>query len=179
FVGLAIAILIIGFIPALLFVREPPIRSDHVVAGRPAVPGSTFTDAVFHDWRFWAMTIAFFVAVIAINGMLTRVVPLLSDRGIPRVVAVSALSASLIALTVARIVAGWSLDRVHGPYVACTFFGSVMIGIALLATGMGGSVPFVGTVLCGLGIRAEVALMAFFVSRYFGFSLFVVVVCTV
>ena len=175
FVGLAVAILIIGFIPALLFVREPPVRSDHVVAGRPAVPGATFTDAVFHDWRFWAMTIAFFVAVIAINGMLTRVVPLLSDRGIPRVVAVSALSAAGIALTVGRIISGWSLDRVHGPYVACTFFGSAMIGIALLSTGMGGSVPFVGTVLCGLGIGAEVDLMAFFVSRYFGLRSFGVI----
>jgi predicted MFS family arabinose efflux permease len=103
---------------------------------------------------------------------LTRVVPLLSDRGISRAVAVSALSASGIALTIGRIVSGWSLDRIHGPYVACTFFGSAMVGIALLATGAGGSVPFVATVLCGLGIGAEVDLMAFFVSRYFGLRSF-------
>jgi MFS family permease len=172
FIGMGVAIIIIGFVPALLFIREPPMRSDHVVAGRAAVPGSTFTEAVFHTWQFWAMTIAFFVGVIAINGMLTRVVPLLSDRGISRAVAVSALSASGIALTIGRIVSGWSLDRVHGPYVACTFFGSAMVGIALLATGAGGSVPFVATVLCGLDIGAEVDLMAFFVSRYFGLRSF-------
>jgi MFS family permease len=172
FIGMGVAIIIIGFVPALLFIREPPMRSDHVVAGRAAVPGSTFTEAVFHTWQFWAMTIAFFVGVIAINGMLTRVVPLLSDRGISRAVAVSALSASGIALTIGRIVSGWSLDRVHGPYVECTFFGSAMVGIALLATGAGGSVPFVATVLCGLGIGAEVDLMAFFVSRYFGLRSF-------
>jgi MFS family permease len=172
FVGLGAAIIVIGFIPALLFVREPPVRSDHVVAGRPAMPGSTLTEAVFHSWRFWAMTIAFFIGVIAINGMITRVVPLLSDRGIARAVAVSALSASGIALTVGRIVSGWTLDRVHGPYVACTFFGSAMLGIVLLATGAGGSVPFIATILCGLGIGAEVDLMAFFVSRYFGLRSF-------
>ncbi|HWE75310.1 MAG TPA: MFS transporter [Stellaceae bacterium] len=172
FVGLGAAILVIGFIPALLFVREPPYHSDHVIAGRPAIPGATFGEAVFHDWRFWAMTIAFFIGVVAINGMITRVVPLLSDRGIARAVAVSALSASGIALTVGRIVSGWSLDRVHGPYVACTFFGSAMIGILLLSSGAGGTVPFIATVLCGLGIGAEVDLMAFFVSRYFGLRSF-------
>lgn len=43
-----------------------------------------------------------------------------------------------------------------------------MGGIALLATGAGGMVPLAGAVLCGMGIGAEVDLMAFFVSRYFG-----------
>lgn len=172
FVGIGGAIIVLGFIPALLFVREPPVRSDHIIAGRPAVPGMGFREAVFGSWRFWAMTIAFFIGVVAINGMLTRVVPLLSDRGIPVFVAVKALSISGIALTVGRIISGWSLDRVHGPYVACTFFASAAIGIALLATGAGGSVPFVATVLCGLGIGAEVDLMAFFVSRYFGLRSF-------
>jgi hypothetical protein len=33
-------------------------------------------------------------------------------------------------------------------------------------------VPFIATVLCGLGIGAEVDLMAFFVSRYFGLRSF-------
>jgi MFS family permease len=77
FAGISVAIIVLGFIPALLFVREPPFRTDHVVEGRPMAPGSTFTEAVFHSWRFWAMTIAFFIGVVAINGMLTRVVPLL------------------------------------------------------------------------------------------------------
>jgi MFS family permease len=172
FAGLGCAIIVLGFIPSLLFVREPPYRSDHVVAGRPTMPGSTVREAVFHDWRFWAMTIAFFIGVVAINGMLTRVVPLLSDRGVPIFVAVKALSIAGIALTVGRIVSGWSLDRVHGPYVACTFFASAMIGISLLASGVTGGTVFVATVLCGLGIGAEVDLMAFFISRYFGLRSF-------
>ena len=40
-----------------------------------------------------------------------------------------------------------------------------MIGVLLLAADIS---PFYGTVLCGLGIGAEVDLMAFLVSRYFG-----------
>jgi MFS family permease len=37
-----------------------------------------------------------------------------------------------------------------------------------LASAAGGGVPPLGAVLCGMGIGAEVDLMAFFVSRYFG-----------
>ncbi len=43
-----------------------------------------------------------------------------------------------------------------------------MAGIGLLDSGAAGAVPLLGATLCGLGIGAEVDLMAFFVSRYFG-----------
>ena len=35
-------------------------------------------------------------------------------------------------------------------------------------SGAGGMVPLAGAVLCGMGIGAEIDLMAFFISRYFG-----------
>ena len=41
--------------------------------------------------------------------------------------------------------------------------------MALLAERL---LAFIGTVLCGLGIGAEVDLMAYFVSRYFGLRSF-------
>src|SRR5436190_1616260 len=53
-------------------------------------------------------------------------------------------------------------------FVPVAFFVLPMIGIALLATGATGVVPYVGAVALGLGIGAEVDLMAFFTSRYFG-----------
>ena len=99
---------------------------------------------------------------------MTQIVALLTDRGIPIGVAVGALSAAGLALIFGRIIAGWCLDRFWGPYVAIAFFTIPMLGIALLASGAGGGVPLVGAVLCGLGVGAEVDLMAFFTSRYFG-----------
>src|SRR5207237_334164 len=59
-----------------------------------------------------------------------------------------------------------------GPYTAAAFFILPMIGILLLVSGAGGAVPVVGAILCGLGIGAEVDLMGFFVSRYFGLRAF-------
>src|SRR5438067_1639558 len=73
-----------------------------------------------------------------------------------------------LALGLGRVLSGWCLDRMWGPYVAVTFFVLPMIGIALLASGATGIVPFVGAITLGLGIGAEVDLMAFFTGRYFG-----------
>jgi MFS family permease len=132
-----------------------------------AIPGMLARDG-FKTWRFWSFTLAFFLAVVAINGTLTQVVALLTDRGISVGLAVSAMSASGIALILGRIFSGWCLDRFWGPLVAVVFFLLPMIGIALLMSGVGGTVPLAGAVLCGLGVGADVDLMAFFISRYFG-----------
>ena len=170
YVGLGAAILVLALIPVALFEREPPIPPERVQArDKEAVPGITLTEAVLGGWRFWAMTVAFFVAIVAINGTLTQVVALLTDRGLPLATAVLALSISGVALTGGRILSGFCLDRIHGPYVAAFFFVCAGAGVALLASGFE---PFAGTALCGLGIGAEVDLMAYFVSRYFGLKSF-------
>jgi len=170
FVGMSAAIFVLALVPVVLFEREPPILPERL---RPkddtSIPGYSWKEAVVKDWRFWAMTLTFFLAPIAINGTITQVVALLTDRGIPLGEAVAALSASGIALTIGRIISGFCLDRVHGPLVATTFFIAAGIGIAILAAGYS---PFIGTILCGLGIGAEVDIMAFLVSRYFGLRCF-------
>ena len=172
YIGLGIAIMIIAWLPVAIFLREPPgfKPQERRAAERAAasqMPGILARDA-FKTWRFWSFTIAFFIAIVAINGTLTQLVALLGDRGIPAPVAITYLSTAGLALIVGRIIAGWCLDRFWGPYVAICFFIIPMAGIALLASGAGGSVPLAGAVLCGLGVGAEVDLMAFFVSRYFG-----------
>jgi MFS family permease len=163
------AILVLALVPVVLWEREPPMLPERVRPKNDAsVPGLSLKDAVA-GWRFWAMTVSFFAAIVAINGTLTQVVALLTDRGVSLAAAVGALSASGIALTGGRIVSGFCLDRFHGPYVATFFFVCSGLGVALLA---GTVAPFAGTVLCGLGIGAEVDLMAYFVSRYFGLRSF-------
>ena len=67
-----------------------------------------------------------------------------------------------------RILSGWCLDRFWGPYVEITFFILPMVGIGILMSGAAGFAPFLGAIACGLGIGAEIDLMAFFTSRYFG-----------
>jgi MFS family permease len=170
--GLAVAIMILAWLPVALLVREPPALAraparrggGDLTAG---LAGATASEA-YAQWRFWALTIAFFLAVMAINGTLTHVIPLLTDRGIPAQQAAVIFSFAGYAIILGRILAGWCLDRMWGPYVAICFFATPIVGIALLSSNAGGLVSLVGAVLCGAGIGAEMDMMAFFSSRYFG-----------
>ncbi len=167
--GLAV---LLAWLPVALFVREPPALSS--VAARhtdrnltDSLPGTQASQA-FRQWEFWALTIAFFLGVMAINGTLTHVIPLLTDRGVSLQQAAVMFSFAGYAIIGGRVLAGWCLDRIWGPYVAICFFAIPMLGIALLGSGATGIVPLIGAVLCGAGIGAEIDLMAFFLSRYFG-----------
>ena len=172
FLGLAVAVLVAAFVPVALFIREPPdvalrLRRRAEAGATATLPGMVAGRAL-RSGLFWALTLAFFLDVIAINGTITHVVALLTDRGFPLQVATGALSGVGLALILGRIVSGWCLDRYWGPYVAAAFFVLPMIGIGLLLSGAGGAVPLLGAVACGLGIGAEIDFIAFFASRYFG-----------
>ena len=171
YAGLAVAVLLVAFPPVALFLRGPQdftarARQPAAGTGTP-LPGVAAGEAL-RSWLFWGLAAAFFLDVIAINGTLTHIVPLLTDRGVPRHIATAALSGTGFALIFGRILSGWCLDRFWGPYVAIVFFLLPMIGIAMLISGAGGFAPFLGAIACGLGIGAEIDLMAFFTSRYFG-----------
>ncbi len=174
YVGLGVTILVLAFLPVALFVREHPraeaARASHHAAREiSSLPGIGFAEAI-RTWRYWAMMLTFFFAATTINGTLIHVVPLLTDRGIPVGVAIGALSAAGLALIGGRVVAGYFIDKIFAPYIALIFLISPMVGIGILATGVAS--PIIGTVLLGLGIGAEIDLMSFIISRYFGVRFF-------
>jgi len=174
YIGLSVAIMILAFLPVAIFLREPPElmqREKAHQAATDALPGVTLA-AAMKQWRFWALTIAFLLGVVAINGTLTQIVALLTDRGVPLQLATATLSAAGLAIIAGRILSGWCLDRFNGSIIAIFFFILPMVGIGLLLSGAAGLSPLVGAALCGLGIGAEVDLMAFFVGRYFGLKAF-------
>ena len=170
YVGLGALILAIAFVPVALFIREPP-SAPAAAAGAPQAAGTSVGEAVRQP-LFWLINIGFVLATIAINGTLAHVVALLTDRGIAAATATNALSVAGVAIIAGRIVSGWCVDRLFAPHVTVAVLCLPIVGIALLASGAGGVAPFAGTVLCGLGIGAEIDLMAFFVGRYFGLRAF-------
>ena len=165
--GLAIAVVVLAWLPVAIFVREPSSAETSGV-DTPAATVGTEAAAALKSRTFWMLTAAFFLGVFAINGTIVHIVALLTDRGIPLQTATGALSAAGIAIIAGRIICGLCLDRFWGPYVAICFFLLPMAGIALLGSGWGLPAPMIGAALCGAGIGAEIDLMAFFISRYFG-----------
>jgi MFS family permease len=170
YVGVGCVILILGGIPVALLVREPDAseRAEMPHLSDPSLPGMTLREALTRSWRFWALAVAFILGIIVLNGTLTQIVAMLMDRGVSLQAATGVLAASGIAAIAGRMASGWCADRFHGPYVAVAFFILLMIGTALFGSGLSGPIPFVGAILCGVANGAEVDLMGYFVSRYFG-----------
>ena len=167
--GLALTVVLLAWVPAW-FVRDPApadlarlsdTRADGTLAGVRLMEA-------LGNWRFWALTAAFFLGVVAINGTVAHTVPMLTDRGVSLTLATAAVSVSGLCIIVGRILSGWCLDRFSGTVVAVSFFVVPMLGIVMLGAGGGTLVPIAGAALCGLAVGAEIDLMAFFVSRYFG-----------
>jgi MFS family permease len=174
YVGVGAVILILGGVPVALLVRDPDASEraqlPHLADG--ALPGMTLREAVTGGWRFWAIALAFFLGIIVLNGTLTQIVAMLTDRGVGLQAASSVLAASGVAAIAGRLISGWCVDRFHGPYVAIGFFVLLMIGTALFGSGLPEPAPLIGALFCGVTNGAEVDLMGYFVSRYFGLKHF-------
>jgi predicted MFS family arabinose efflux permease len=105
---------------------------------------------------------------VSIHGTLIHSVALLTDRGIGVQAAAAIYSSVGLAMTAGRVACGYCLDKLHGSIISIGSFVIPMVGIGLLATGIGGAVPLLGILLCGLGMGAQIGLQSFFPSRYFG-----------
>jgi MFS family permease len=172
YVLMGATVLVLAWVPVAIFVREPTAldqaRHVDVAPFGTALPGMATTRAILGSWRFWALTVAFFLSVIAINGTLSHTLALLADRGIPIQTAIVALSVSGMGAMSGRIVSGFCLDLVSGALVAIVVFVIPMAGIFLLMNDYGVPMSIAAAGLCGFGAGAEAGMLAFFVSRYFG-----------
>jgi cyanate permease len=122
--------------------------------------------AVWRDPLFRLLGTIFFLAAIAVLGTVVHFVPLLMDAGIDAVRA--GRLAGLIGLSVigGRVVAGLLLDRVPAQWITAGLFLGAAAGMLGLAIGgTGAAVP--GACAVGLGVGAEVDLIAYLVSRHF------------
>jgi len=172
YVGLGVVTLLVAW-PAMAWLVTQRRGAAQAAKAVPAAaqPGLTRAEAM-RGVRFWALALSFFGVALAASGVVAHIVPILTDRGVAPAQATAAISAAGLALIVGRLVAGWLLDRVHGPIVAVAFFSLPLMGIALL---LGSADPRWGVpaaVLVGLGLGAEVDLIAFMQSRYLGLKAF-------
>jgi predicted MFS family arabinose efflux permease len=167
YVGLGLVVVIFALLPVSLLLPEPMAKQ----ADSADLPGMAFAQAT-RTWPYWALALTFFFAATTINGTLVHVVPLLTDRGIPVGAAVSTLAAAGLALIVGRVISGYVMDRVFAPYVLLVFLSGPIVGLAILGWNLDIVSPLVGTVLLGLGVGAEMDLMSFLITRYFGIRAF-------
>ncbi len=116
----------------------------------------------------WQLFIIFCLLSFSLYGVLSHLVPMLSDRGMSSGHAALVMSTLGISIVVARVIIGYIIDRIFAPYVAAICFLMAAIGISLLATGAVGSLAFLAAVFIGFSMGAEIDMLAFLTGRYFG-----------
>jgi predicted MFS family arabinose efflux permease len=135
------------------------------------LPGLTGLEAL-RSVRFWCLAFSFFILSGTTGGVISHLVPLLGDRGLSPETATGMMGIAGIALIAGRLLAGLLVDRIHAPYVALVFFLAPLVGIAVLLSTPGSERAGIGTALVGLGVGAEVDLIAYLLSRYLGMRSF-------
>ncbi len=176
YVAVGITTWFLSFTMVLLFVREPAgyierMRALH--AGSTSVGAQPFgisaSAAVKGTHQFWVLFLIFLLEGTACNGILSgNFVPLLMDRGYTPASAAALLGVSGLAAMAGRIAVGFCLDVLNGPVFSAITMLLPVVGIALLLGHGGAPAPFFAAVCIGLAIGAEVDMLGFFVSRYFG-----------
>lgn len=174
YLGLAVLLLVLA-LPAVVFLVRDRERAPgdaaavKAAAAAALLPGIRLGPAL-RGYHFWAIGIALFLVALAVNGTIAHVVPLLGDRGVSARTATAALSAAGLALILGRILSGYCLDRLFAPFVSAGFFLVPLCGMALLGAGASDALAVFAAILLGIGIGAEVDIMAFLVGRYFGIA---------
>jgi len=139
----------------------------------PLSHGGSGLDGV--SWRearqsgtFWLLIVVFVLLASSVHACVIHLPQLFADRGATAANGAMASSVVGVALLVGRIGCGFFLDRYFAGRVALAICLGAALGIVLLAMGATGIAALAGAFLVGLGMGAEVDIIAFLMSRYFG-----------
>jgi MFS family permease len=168
--GLA-ALVLLGALPlVLLFLRE---RSDGVdgEAAPASDVGATLSEALMGR-AFWVLAAMFMGVTTVLYGLLPHLVPLISGGGVSAARAAQIASLFGLATFGGRIVIGFLVDRFDARRIALIFFLVSAAGLPLLAADLPLWAVFVSALLLGGSLGAEVDMLAYLVSRYFGLRCF-------
>ena len=134
----------------------------------PPAWGMTRNQAI-RTSRFWILGTVLFVTVIVLAGLLSNFERIMSEKGFERNSIATMAAIMGFTVIVGRLLAGALVDRYWAPGVAACFFILPTVGLLMLlnvdmtfATG-----AFVG-ILIGLAAGAELDLLAYLTSKYFG-----------
>ena len=175
------AILLINVPVLAMFLNEKPELMGLVPDGEPFAfthsdrggpdSGMSFRQA-WHTPTLWLLLCAFILVACSVSACLAHIGAVLVDHGLSTRTAAFATSVFGGGLLVGRVGSGYLLDRFFAPRVAAVIFGCAAAGMGLLRIAGSQGIAFVAAFCIGLGLGAEVDVMAYLTSRYFGLRSF-------
>jgi MFS family permease len=133
--------------------------------------GLTMREAL-HTPDLWIIVGALFLVTASVHACFIHLPQILTDRGKTAKTAAFVSSLFGVGLFSGRVGCGYLLDRFFAPHVAVLLFGAIALGVALLGAVHGMWLVCFAALLVGLGVGAEVDIIGYLTSRYFGLRSF-------
>jgi predicted MFS family arabinose efflux permease len=168
YAALGVVILLFGIPLTALFVREKPQEHSSV---QHTLDGVTVAVGL-RSRAFWIIVATLFLGSMSVNGAITHLSPLLTDRGISAGTAALAASTLGLASFCGRLFTGYLLDRFFAPRVGLSLLVGTAAGILLLATARSAPLGLLAAALIGFGLGGEADITPYLLTRYFGLRSF-------
>jgi MFS family permease len=161
--------LLLGLPLSWRYIRERGLLGQ---ASAPVAHSGMTWQQGLRSLAFWIIVAVLFVSSISMNGAITHLSALLTDRGITAREA--ALCASVLggSSLLGRVGVGSLLDRFFGARVAFVVSLITAAGIFLLARASSFPAGCLAAALIGVGAGGEAAITPYLLTRYFGLRAF-------
>jgi MFS family permease len=169
YVSLGCLALLLGLPLSWRYVRE---RAATRTQSEPVAKSGVAWQEGMRSFVFWIVVAVLFVGSISMNGAITHLAALLTDRGVTA--GSAALCASILggSSVLGRIAVGWLLDRFFGARVAFVVGLISAAGILALARANSFAAGSAAAALIGVGAGGEAAITPYLLTRYFGIRAF-------
>jgi len=172
YLGLAgITAVSIPIVYVFFFERQSKIV-DHAGAERRQIEVNAVglsRGEAFKTLAFWKMGVGLFLVVLGMGSALVHFVPMAIDAGFKIQAASRFFSIIGLSMLIGRVLIGFMLDRFHAAYVAAVALSLPALACwALIGAGPDGPNFAFSAAVFGFCAGAEIDLVAYLVSRYFG-----------
>ena len=119
--------------------------------------------------KFWVLLALLFTTVLVVAGLLSNFKPLYDSKGMEggTIAGIAAIMGATV--VVGRLLVGALVDRFWAPAVGCVFFTLPIVGMLLLLNlELTPTTGLIAAVFIGLAAGAELDMLAYLTSRYFG-----------
>ena len=164
----------VGLPLVLLLIRENPQKLSSPDGGQVSLTraGADWSE-IARSRSFWILACALLPITAAGTGLMSAMVPILSDGGMPTATAAALVSGFAIAVIVSRLSAGWLVDRLPPHLVAAAVAAIPAAGCLLLLYADGSvAVALIALALIGVQQGAEIDLVGYLLARLFGMKNF-------
>ena len=167
---LGLTMLTAGTIPVALVLKDAPTAMTKEVASSGATSTSAGISKAGILTSYTFLTLLVLAATIGVSyvGVLTHLIPMLTDRGMSAGSAARLFSLLGVAAIGGHLLVGACFDRFRPARVAAVML--VLSGVGVAAIGVAHSVVTLGlaTLLLGAALGADTDVLPYLVGRYFG-----------